>query len=386
MDDMIKNIEEQYLISPKQRRQASTKRVNAKIKEISDRIRALALEKGPGSRLPTVRELCELLNTSSATVTAALDLLEAEQLLSRKERQGVFVADTIHQRSIHIVFNMFPLANVGSSPFWSLLWGHLAQEVEQRTSIKNEHYAFHFLWRPMPHQLPDSHIALLNSPTVDGCVIIGFNAHSFDHRSLLQVPHVVYAGGGDWMAKTDWRTSGRLAAEALMRQGCQRIGYWAADEWAVPLHEEQEIFHFQQALQHARHPIYPELFRSAPTPPATGRRTLTNQERGYLLVKETFGPSGSTRPDGIYISDDLVTDGALVAFDELGIQVGRDVKIVSLAIADSPILFGRTREMTLIEVDAADIVRGMFTLLDTFERGEKPHGDTVFIQPRLRTH
>lgn len=384
MDDLIKNIEESYLVSPKQRRQASTKRANAKIEEIRERLRALALEKGPGSRLPTIRELCEQLNTSSATLTAALDLLESEQILSRKERQGIFVTDTIHQRSIHIVFNLFPLANMASSPFWSLLWGHLAQEAEQRSSTKNEHYSFHFLWRPMPHQLPEDYIALLNSPAVDGCLIIGFNAHSFDHRSLLQVPHIVYAGGGDWMAKSDWQTSGRLAAEVLIRQGCKRIAFWSAEEVTLQLDEQYEIYYFQQALNNAKVPVYAGLYRSATMPPASGRRMLTNQERGYLLVKETFGMPGIARPDGIYISDDMVTDGALVAFEELGIRIGEDVKIVSLAIVDSPILFGRTQKMTLLELDPADIVRGMFSLLDVFENGEKPHTDTVLIRPRVR--
>lgn len=120
MDDIIKSSEDTYLISPKQRRQASTKRTNGKIEEIAESLRTLVMQKEPGSRLPTIRELCETLNTSSATLTAALDVLEAEHILTRKERQGVFVADTVHQRSIHIVFNLFPLTNASSSPFWSL--------------------------------------------------------------------------------------------------------------------------------------------------------------------------------------------------------------------------------------------------------------------------
>ncbi|WP_338247770.1 substrate-binding domain-containing protein [Dictyobacter halimunensis] len=383
MDARIKSFDVSDLQIPKQRRSEQARRTNARVTEVCERLRSLASELGPGNRLPTIRELCSRLNTSSATLTTALDLLENEQLFYRKERQGIFVSDLLLKRSVHIVFNNSLIANNAASPFWSLLCGRLALVAEQRAKSKNEHISFHFLWRDMPQPIPDEHIALLNSPSVDGSLIIGFNAHSFEHVSLLSKPHVVFAGGGDWMVQYDEATSARLAADVLVRKNCQRIGYWSAKE-EDPTSPFDQAHYFYQALQQQHFPVDRAQFRAISGMSTPMRRPLTSQERGYLLVKDVFGSAQEERPDGIYISDDLVTDGALVAFDELGIHVGQDVHLVSLANTDSPILFGRTQNITLLEQDSEELVRGMFSLLESLLNGMGPTQQSVYIQPHLR--
>ncbi|WP_161977752.1 GntR family transcriptional regulator [Dictyobacter kobayashii] len=305
----IKSFDENDLQIPKQRRSEQFRRVNAKVADVSERLRVLASDLGPGSRLPTIRELCSLLNTSSATLTTALDLLENEQIFYRKARHGIFVSDILLKRSIHIVFNISLIASNAASPFWSLLWGKLAQIVEQRAKVENEYTSFHFLSRPLgPHQLPDELITLLNAPTVDGCLIIGFNSHSDDHVPLLPKPHVVFAGGGDWMVKHDVIMSARLAADVMVRKNCQRIGYWSAAAEDIDSEFDQAHF-FNQALQQQHLPVDHSLFRYIPQVSIPMHRTLSLQERGYLLAKEVFGSPQGERPDGIYITDDLVADG-----------------------------------------------------------------------------
>ncbi|GCE29640.1 hypothetical protein KDA_51240 [Dictyobacter alpinus] len=383
MDASIKSFDENDLQGPKLRRSEQTRRANVKVAEVCERLRALAAELGPGSRLPRMRELCSTFNISSATLTTALDLLEYEQIFYRKERQGIFVSNTLLKRSVHVVFNISMIADHATSPFWSLLWGRLAQISEQRSKTKNEQISFHFPGHTMPHQLPDEHIALLNSPAVDGSVIVGFNAHSADHVPLLTKPHVVFAGGGDWMVKYDEMEASRLAAEALVRKQCQRIAYWSAWEQHVD-DVSVQAHHFYQALQQCNLPADPALFRYVPEMSTPMSRPLTYQERGYLLAKEVFGSSRAEKPDGIYISDDLMTDGALAAFNELGIHVGKEVEIVSLSNLDSPILFGSTQHMTLLEQDPELLVKSMFLLLEVLMNGEHPHEDTVYVPYRLR--
>ena len=168
MEETIKSIDESRLHLPKQRRSEQARRTNARVEDVCERLRLLALELGPARRLPTIRELCSTLNTSSATLITALDLLENEQIFYRKERQGIFVSEALLKRSIHIAFDVSLITSNATSPFWSLLWGHLAQEAEQRSKIKNEHISFHFLWQSMPHKLTEEHLALFNSPSVNG--------------------------------------------------------------------------------------------------------------------------------------------------------------------------------------------------------------------------
>jgi GntR family transcriptional regulator len=49
-----------------------------------------------GARLPSERELCELLGVSRITVRLALDLLEDERLITRRHGSGTYVADRPH--------------------------------------------------------------------------------------------------------------------------------------------------------------------------------------------------------------------------------------------------------------------------------------------------
>ncbi len=384
MEETIRSFDESATYMPRQRRSEQSRRTNARVEDVCERLRLLALDLGPGSRLPTIRELCGILNTSSATLITALDLLENEQIFYREERQGIFVSKTLLKRSIHIVFNISVFSDNAASPFWSLLWGHVAKLAELRSKTKNEHISFHFLCRPASQPIPEEHLSLLNSPSTDGCLVVGFNTHTHDdHRSLLKVPHVVFAGGGDWMVKYDERASGRLAAEVLQRQNCRRIAYWSA----VPHDIESpfnQAYYFNQALLKQGYVVDRTLFRSISELASPVRKPLTYQERGYLLVKEVYGLSYGEKPDGLYISDDLLTDGALVAFAEMGIRVGEDVHLVSLSNADSPILFGRSTHITLLEQDAEDVVRSMFSLLESLMDGERPREESVYIQPRLR--
>ena len=385
MKEMIRSFDESSAHSTlKQRRSEQSRRTNARVEDVCERLRLLALELGPGSRLPTIRELCGTLNTSSATLITALDLLENEQIFYREERQGIFVSKTLLKRSVHIVFNISTFSDNASSPFWSLLWGHLTRIAEQRSTTKNEHISFHFLYRPPSQPIPEEHLSLLNSPSTDGCLVVGFNTRTDDHRSLLKVPHVVFAGGGDWMVKYDDAVSSRLAAEALARHHCQRVAYWSTTPHDIENSFYQAYF-FSRALLEQGFAVDRSLFRSIPELLLPLTRPLTYQERGYLLAKEVYGSSSyEKKPDGLYISDDLMTDGALVAFEELGIRVGEDVHLVSLSNAGSPILFGRSKHITLLEQNAEDLVRSMFSLLESLMDGERPREDSIYIQPHVR--
>lgn len=387
-----------YLLMPKQRRQAATRRSSAKFEEIREQLRALALELGPGSKLPPIRELCTLLNTSSATLTSALDLLETEHILYRKERQGIFVAEAIEQRVIHILFNVAGLTEGGISPFWALLLGQMVKEVERRSSFRQLTYQFHFINQPFGLTMPKAYAELFHSPQVSGCLIVGMNARETgeEESRLLRMPHVVYAGGGDIILGLDAVTSAQLAMQSLLQQKCKRIGYWlhaltlptgmhAVSEFPEGSPLPDEVNACRQILESHGNVFYPEFFCQPSSPPSTDERQLTLQEQGYLLTKEIFGPFNKNRPDGVYIANDMMTSGALVAWDELGVHVGEDIKVASHAVTGSPMLFGKTRHLITIETEPSEIVRMMFSLLDVeISQGYVPGTHVYHLQPRVR--
>src|SRR5258708_4794035 len=105
---------------------SKTGQADTKVEEIYKYLRSMALEKGPGAQLPTVRVLCESLKTTRVTLREALTLLEAEQIIYTKDRQGIFVSPTIHHKSIHVIFSSNGFASP-VSPVWSMLWMQIEQ-------------------------------------------------------------------------------------------------------------------------------------------------------------------------------------------------------------------------------------------------------------------
>ena len=84
----------------------------------------------------------------------------------------------------------------------------------------------------------------------------------------------------------------------------------------------------------------------------------------------------------------MMMDGVLIAFQQLGIEVGRDVKIATVVNAGSPTLFGRTDNMIVIEIDPAKLVQTMFSELDAIMevkvQADRMAGRAVFIPPTRR--
>jgi DNA-binding LacI/PurR family transcriptional regulator len=359
-----------------------TSQADTKVDELCQRLRTLALEKGPGAQLPTVRVLCESLATTRVTLREALNLLEAEHIIYTKERQGIFVSPNIYHKSIHIFFASSSFA-APASPFWSMLWVELEQEAQRRATFKDEFCTFHLV-KPKDdpdYSIPESIDSMLQTERADGALLVGFYTRGKGMLNREGIPGVTFAGEGPWVVRLDGIEFGRMATEVLMRQDCKRMGWWAYNVVTHPLERMEEVQAFRQTLQEYRKPLYPELIRIPHVPPQT---SLSLQEQGYLLAREVFEGPVSARPDGLVISNDMMTDGALVAFEDLGIRVGSDIKIVTHANVGSPILFGRTKNMTVIEYDPALLAQAMFSMLDTLMAGRKPAEPSIWIRPRMR--
>lgn len=360
-----------------------TTQAETKVEELYQCLRTLALEKGPDAQLPTVRVLCESLATTRVTLREALTLLEADNIIYTKNRQGIFVSPKIYHKSIHILFSSHNFA-APASPFWSMLWIQLEQETQQRTTFKDEIYIFHLI---KPTDNPDYSVpkeveTLLQSQRVDGVLAIGIQSTGKGILNEARLHCVTFAGEGACTIYLDMDDFARLATDALIRQNCKRMGWWAYNLPSHPLEKMWTIQAFRQMLQERKKTLYPELIRIPHLPPS--QTSLSLQEQGYLLAKEVFEGPTSARPDGVVITVDMMTDGALVAFDELGIRVGHDIQVVTHANVGSPILFGRTKHMTVIEYDPAMLAQAMFSTLDMLMVGEKPEEQTIRIHPQLR--
>lgn len=365
-------------------------RSDTKVPLLCEQLRELALKAPPDTRLPSVSELCSLFATSRATLNDALQQAEALNIVYRKSGSGIFVSPELHRKHIYAIFPSNVLTS-SASPFWGTLCGLIMQRLQIREETNNE--TNHFFLR-MPSQgkqvLPAEVISSIHSRQVHGILFVGHSFETIEWISMQNLPCVVFAGYGRWMVSMDKIAFTSLAVMHLQQQGCRRIALWVdntpelSDDPSVFLH----IQSFPSLLAARGLPFEPSLvrhcfdeqFAASVTPPAR----VTEQEQGYFLAQDVFGKADTLKPDGIVITNDLMTDGVLAAFQSLGIRVGKDVTIATHANVGSMMLFGHLPGMIVIEFDPAEIVDAMFVLLDTLMDGRQPQQAEVFVQPKIR--
>jgi DNA-binding GntR family transcriptional regulator len=68
-----------------------TRRADTKAKLLSMQMRKMALERGPSAKLPMARQLRDSLGTTRATLHGALGELEARNIITRKQGNGIYV-------------------------------------------------------------------------------------------------------------------------------------------------------------------------------------------------------------------------------------------------------------------------------------------------------
>lgn len=367
-----------------------------KVTELCTRLSELALEKGPNARLPSVRELCQLYETSWRTLSDALDILEEQQLIYRKAGSGIFVAAHTPQKSICLLLNASWHIRPGASPFWGNLWGHISQQVQRhRHEMQRECHTFLFVQpEDGSPELPGDFLRLLEAGRVSGVIAIGTHFDVVHWLTKQQIPCVTFAGWGPYHVGLDNVELLRMGIECLARQGCHRIGFWVDlpeegnGREAILAHLEQQgkfEHYFRYFLNAYGLPFDPDLVRCCEVPPGHSVKELTLQDQGYLLAKQAFSDPAQLPPDGIFISNDLMTEGALMGLAASGIQPGKDIKIVTHANSDTMLLFDYFDGLTAIEYDTAELAEKLFSMLVQVLSGHTPAQPIIQLAPRIRT-
>lgn len=123
---------------------------------------------------------------------------------------------------------------------------------------------------------------------------------------------------------------------------------------------------------------------------------LSFEERGYWLMKKiyepalihTHAPASRERilsflPDGLVFIDDMMARGALVAAEQMGLDITREVRIATHANSLTHSLGRYWNHLTLMEIDVQEVVRSLFRLLEL--QTQNPAGPKLFhaIKPHL---
>jgi len=350
----------------------------------------MAYRHGPRAKLPTVQELIVHFGAGQATIVSALDELEAQNVLYRKDRQGIFVSPKLNRKLISILLDSQWL-RAGSSPFWGQLWGLFAEEAERRTQTKNEDFLFQLVtaWQDPNEPLPDNMRHKIDAGIIHGVISIGLGVVEADWVINSSLPMVAFAGGGFWAVEMDFNRFIDLGVEALVSRGCKQI----AKVRALP-----------KADRHAPNPgidfeedqWFLGALKANGVPETSGHLAQypcannwwdapAYQEQGEYLAAELFQGGNKLGLDGLLITDDLVASGMLAGLRHCGIVPGKDIAIASHSNAGSPVLYGCEDLLTVIEFDPGDIVRQMFSMLDALMSGGVPNEQDRIVRPALRS-
>jgi DNA-binding LacI/PurR family transcriptional regulator len=356
----------------------------AKFDQACAQLSQMAYNLGPDARMPTFASLCQQTRVSKATLDAALSQLEAQGIIMRRQGAGIFVSSLL-KRSIALVcdpqFSLEPRLR----GFWELI------VREARLRVAGSHYdlAFHFstLETDSAPRGPALHSALMDdiqAGRVQGVLTVGVQDDTVEWISERGTAVVAFGGVGPVSVTMDIVDVVKLGVEALAARGCRRLAVWS-ETWSGSGAEKRaekraEARVFRRALAAKGLEFNNNWLR----PQAREIMAPAGFDQARDWVQEVFDAPRKSWPDGLLITNDILTRDVIPALQKLDILPNRDIIIASHANTDSPVLRPYEDDLTLIEYNSGEIVQAMFDQLETLLRGGSVTRRNITIKPKVR--
>jgi DNA-binding LacI/PurR family transcriptional regulator len=362
----------------------TTGRPVAKFDQAYAQLSQMAYNLGPDARMPTFANLCEQTRVSKATLDAALGQLEAQGIIMRRQGAGIFVSSQL-KRSIALVcdpqFSLEPRLR----GFWELI----VREARLRVAGSNYDLAFHFstLETETETEEPALHPALIDdiqAGRVQGVLTVGVPDETVEWINERGTAVVAFGGLGLVSVNMEIVDVVKLGVEALAARGCRRLAMWS-ETWSGSGDDKREEKRagarvFRRALAAQGLEFHNKWLR----PQAREIMGPASFDQARDWVQEVFGVPRKDWPDGLLITNDILTRDVMPALQKHEVLPNRDIIIASHANTDSPVLRPYEDDLTLIEYDSGEIVQAMFDQLETLLRGESVTERNITIKPKVR--
>lgn len=361
---------------------SSKPRISPKTQEIFQSLKQVALDLGPQAKLPTVSQMRRDYGVSIATLDNVLTRLESQNVITRRQGSGIYVSPYLHKKTVGLVCAPeYFLAE--TSPFWS----ELIDNMRQRATLEGETFRF-YLGLPAGRSQSAVHEDLqedMAQGRLDGVFFIGNNPNALQWLEAQDLAVVNFAGRGRNKVSIDYRDLVEQGIERLRVSGCRRIALMSPFHYGdevVRLKRSNIAVAFEEIVRAKGRAFAPELVWDAIN--IEGVDGQTYREQGFDAAAQMFGSLSVEPPDGVVILDDMLTRGALAQLQKLGVVAGRDVQIVSHSNRGSNVLREYEDDLTLLEVDPAEIVRAMFEMLNALMDGQELANSALEIRAHLR--
>lgn len=358
----------------------TTVRPMAKFDQACAQLSQIAYNLGPDARMPTFANLCAQTRVSKATLDAALGQLEAQGIIFRRQGAGIFVSSQL-RRSVALVCDPQFSLEPALRGFWELI----VREAQLRVAGTHYDLAFHFstIETASATEVPSLHPALMDdirAGRVQGVLTVGLPVETVEWISKQGAAVVAFAGEGPVSVNLACEDIVEMGVTSLYARGCRRLALWreARDDRPEGIHPGTGAFRRLLATLGLE-------FRDSwlrPQAHETIERASFEQVREW--VSETFGAPRESWPDGLLITNDILTRDVMPALQKFDILPNRDIIIASHANSDSPVLRAYEDDLTLLEYDSGEIVQTMFDQLETLLRGESVADGHIIIKPKVR--
>ncbi len=353
--------------------------------DLVSRVREVALGLGPGEKLPGVYDLRDTMGVSVATLTSALDELEARRVIVRRPGVGIFTSPDAGKRVISLVCDPTFFRSGGGSPFWDMLIKQARSRADSHDELLDLHFSS-IVGDSL--ELPSSLMADIAAGRISGVVYIGTFRSGVRRIEEHGVPVVVFAGPGSHIVGLDSEGMMRSGAEVLGNAGCRHIAMARPDDRVIDREDiarfrDEALRAFREGLAANQAPFDASLVRPVTTTLVDGpwMPTASAQEQGFITAKSWFALPSDERPDGIVVSEDLMTLGILAAAQQARLEVGRDVLIATHTNAGSAMLIGWEEKIVSLTVDPREVATVMFEMLEQLMDGREDVSNAKLVSP-----
>ncbi len=317
--------------------------------ETAEQLEQMVQKIGPGGRLPSIRKLCADLGVSLATMTTAMDRLEARGHIERRHGSGVYVTDQVDRSTICVLMNT-SLVFTGASPVWGQLLGEVSRAFVGSKASVSIQMAMPPDWASdVDDFIPSSVIKMVQEERVSSLVLIGMPDHVARWFEYHGVPSVCFAGAGRYAALIDQQQITLQGGKVLGDTQCKRV-------LLVGNHTESEYRTFEiyarsmgmEVLPHRSKPIYPQRMERA--------EFLSVAENGFEFGDQLIEMIRSgNAPDGVYLADDVFAQGVFMSLTRAGMWPCPDITFVAHANKGSTVLGAWKDLIHTLEIDIARI-------------------------------
>ncbi len=180
--------------------------------------------------------------------------------------------------------------------------------------------------------------------------------------------------GFDVGVSTDWAAMGSMGARQLVARGCRRLALiaWAGEE-RLPLATRNDLVGgFCKEIQRMGLTINEAWIRHD--------LPADREGSGWEDLREIWNACPE-KPDGLFVSDDMMLDDVTRAVAELGIDVPTDLRIVSHANRGAA--YFEPFPVDRIELDPVEFGRTLGNLLLQRLRGETPREPVITLHHQV---